>query len=155
VTETVRRANVIALFRRVSQTMVSELVARMHDAGYPDISGAHHPVFENIDPQGTRLTTLALRAQLTHQSIGEMVSNLEELGYVTRRSDPSDGRARLVVLTPRGKRMVARAAQEIGKIEKEWDETWRWAARKGDVRTALEAALESRRASKPYASGVR
>jgi hypothetical protein len=43
----------------IAQLMVAELVERLNAAGYPDISAAAHPVFENIDPNGTRLTELA------------------------------------------------------------------------------------------------
>ena len=39
------------LFRQTARLMVDELVQRLHDAGYSDITAAHHPLFEAIDPR--------------------------------------------------------------------------------------------------------
>lgn len=133
-----------ALLRMTAQTMVAELVRRIHDAGYPGISGAHHPLFENIDPAGTRLTTLAARAGMTHQSMSELVQTLERRGYVERIPDPSDGRARLVMLTPTGRRMVRRALREIIKLEREWTTAVRDAGLDGDLKQALATVLRTR-----------
>ena len=79
---------VIALMRRASRLMVEELVERLRAAGFDDMTAAHHPVFENLDRDGTRLTVLAARTGMTHQSMGELVGALERAGYVQRRPDP-------------------------------------------------------------------
>jgi DNA-binding MarR family transcriptional regulator len=63
---------------------------------------AHLHVFGNIDAEGSRLTELAARAGMTRPSMAELIDDLERQGIVERRPDPSDGRARLVVLTPKG-----------------------------------------------------
>lgn len=141
----------IALFRRTAEAMVDDLVRRITAAGYPGVSGAHHPVFEHIDPEGTRLTVLAARAELTHQSMGELVQTLERRGYIERRRDPTDARVRLVRLTPKGRRMVARALHEIGQIEREWAERCRLAGLDGDVASALESALRQQEATEASA----
>lgn len=136
-----RPTTAIALFRRTAREMVSELVARLAAAGFPDISGTHHPVFENIDLGGTRLTVLAARADLTHQSMSELVRTLEHRGYVERRPDPSDGRARLVCLTPKGLRMIRQASHEIALIERKWETYWREAGSDSDWGVVLRSAL--------------
>jgi DNA-binding MarR family transcriptional regulator len=137
----VREGNVIALMRRMTQAMVAELVQRLQAAGYPDVSGAYHPLFENIDPSGTRLTVLAARAGMTHQSMSELVQTLERRGYVERRVDPSDRRARLVRLTPKGRRMVTRAIQEIRDIERTWLKQLEASAPRGNLKAALAETL--------------
>src|ERR671915_193976 len=86
----------IALVRRTAALMVDELIERLNAAGYEDTTAAHHPLFENIDPEGTRLTVLAARAGMTHQSMGEVVDVLVRRGYLKRVTDPTDGRAKLV-----------------------------------------------------------
>jgi DNA-binding MarR family transcriptional regulator len=123
--------------------MVAELVQRLHEAGYPEITAAAHPVFENIDPDGTRLTELAARSGVTHQSIGELVGTLERGGYLERRSDPSDGRARLVCLTPKGRRMLRQSLREIAKIEAAWSTQWRAAGLRDDMGRVLAGAIEN------------
>jgi DNA-binding MarR family transcriptional regulator len=137
-----RVVTLIALFRQTSRTMVDELVQRLRDGGYEDTTAAHHPLFENIDPGGTRLTVLAARAGMTHQSMGELVGLLEQRGYVERRPDPSDGRVRLVLLTEKGRAAVRLAVKEIAAIEAAWLERIGAAGFELDVRALLRAGLQ-------------
>jgi DNA-binding MarR family transcriptional regulator len=114
------------------------LERRLADTPYNDIRISHGCVFGNIDPDGTRLTDLAERARMTKQSVGEVTSDLEQRGYVERIPDPSDGRAKIIRLTERG-----RAAQSLGiglidEIEQEWAERF-GADRVAVLREALEA----------------
>ena len=132
---------VIAVFRRTARLMVSELIERLQALGYDDVAPAFHAVFENIDhPAGTRLTELASRADVTHQSMSELVGLLERRGYVRRVADPADGRARLIRLTSRGARLRDLGTVQIKQIEQEWQQRWRRAGIDTDVRAALEAA---------------
>src|SRR4051794_128437 len=100
--------------------MVDEVAARLQAGGFDDTTSAHQAVFENIDRGGTRLTVLAARSGMTHQSMGELVQYLERRGYLERRPDPSDGRARLVHLTTRGRDLIRCAVTEIAEIEAAW-----------------------------------
>ena len=59
-----------------------------------------------------------------------MVDDLERLGYVERAPDPSDGRAKLVCLTPEGARARALSRAVLDEIEQ------RWAAQIGPERVA-------------------
>jgi DNA-binding MarR family transcriptional regulator len=136
-----RQVTLISLFRRTAQLMVAELVERLTAAGYPDLPAATHPVFENLDRNGTRLTELADRADMTHQSMGELIDTLEQRGYVERRPDPADGRARLVCLTSKGRQMARVALREIAAIEANWTQAWHAAGLRSDLRIALEHAL--------------
>jgi DNA-binding MarR family transcriptional regulator len=138
-----RYVSVIAVVRRTAQLMVDDLVARLEAAGYPRLSPATHPVFENIDRNGTRLSELAARAAMTHQSMSELVAIVEEHGFVERRPDPTDGRARLVCLTPEGRRLTRASIVVLKEIEAEWEAHWRRAGASGDLRPVLEHALGS------------
>jgi len=142
--EGTRVVTLIALFRRTAGLMVEELAERLRAAGFSDMTAAQHPVFENIDREGTRLTVLAARTGMTHQSMGELVQALEARGYVRRMVDPSDRRARLVRLTPKGRRAVRRAIKEIAEIESNWLERFNRAGFEVDVRGMLEAGLGER-----------
>jgi DNA-binding MarR family transcriptional regulator len=137
-----RVVTLISLFRQTSRVMVEELVDRLRAGGFEDMTAAHHPLFENIDPGGTRLTVLAARTGMTHQSVGELVGVLEQRGYVERRSDPSDGRVRLVVLTEKGRAAVRLAVKEIAAIEAAWLERVGTAGFELDVRALLRAGLQ-------------
>ncbi|MGE5147484.1 MAG: MarR family winged helix-turn-helix transcriptional regulator [Candidatus Eiseniibacteriota bacterium] len=81
------------------QASARELVRALRDHGHDAIRPKHGAVFANIDREGTRATTLATRAGMGKAAMGELVDELERLGYVERRPDPSDRRAKLIVPT--------------------------------------------------------
>ena len=81
---------------------------------------------------------------MTKQSIGEIVDDLEALGYVERIPDPADKRAKLICLTQKG-----RQAQRVGyglfaKIERAWAKRY-GSERVAELRELLEeiAATEA------------
>ncbi len=69
---------------------------------------------------GIRLTELADRAQLSLAATSELVNDLADMGYLTRRPDPADGRAKLIDLTKRGREMMAYAGDRVADIEHRW-----------------------------------
>lgn len=93
------------------------IVEGVNAAGFPQ-RPAHSGVMAHIDLDGgTRLTALAVRANITPQAVGELVDDLERLGYVVRRPDPDDRRAKRIVLTNRGHACVAAAVRTIAEVE--------------------------------------
>lgn len=90
------------------------------EAGYGDVTPAQARVFQRIGQGGTRLTELAEAAQVTKQTAGFLVDQLERAGYVERTPDPSDARARLVRITERGAAAIPIGAKAIAEIEAEW-----------------------------------
>lgn len=101
--------------RHMEQRIIDAVVA----AGYP-ITMAQAKLAQRIDPEGSRLNTLAEAAQVTKQSAGYLVDQLEAAGYVERVPDPSDARARLVRLTDLAHSLIALAGVEERRIEAEW-----------------------------------
>jgi DNA-binding MarR family transcriptional regulator len=91
-------------------------------AGYDDFTPAQARVFQRIAPDGSRLTDLAEQAQITKQSAGFLVDQLERAGYVERVPDPSDARARLVRVAERGARAIPLADAAVAQVEAEWTE---------------------------------
>jgi len=116
------RRDFVALLYRAADALVAELSAGMEQAGYGDVRGAHGCVFGNIDADGMRLTELAELAGMTKQAVGEAVSDLEGLGYAERVADPSDGRAKIIRLTDRGRAAQRAGFAIIADIESEWVE---------------------------------
>ena len=99
-----------------------DLYERAQAAGYGDIREAHLQVFGSIDWTGTRLTELAARSNMTRPAMAELVDELEQAGYLTRRPDPSDGRAKLIRPTRKGRRVLMRALRAVDDIEREYAE---------------------------------
>jgi len=116
------RTDFLALLYAAADSLVAELSVRMQEAGYADVRGAHGCVFGNITPDGMRLTELAELAGMTKQAVGEAVSDLERLGYAERLADPSDGRAKIIRLTDRGRAAQRAGFEIIADIERDWVE---------------------------------
>ena len=119
-------------------TFSDELYARLASTAYADIRPGHGCVFGNIDPEGTRLTDLAERAGATKQSVGEATTDLERKGYVERVPDPSDGRAKIIRLTERGREAQVFGRELIDELESDWAERY-GADRIAALRDVLEA----------------
>src|SRR5687767_6489095 len=110
-------ANTTALLGMAYMALGRRIVDAVVAAGFEQ-RPAHSSVFAHIDVEGgTRLTTLAARANITPQALGELVDDLERSGYVTRRPDPEDRRAKRIVLTRRGRATVTAAQRAIADLE--------------------------------------
>jgi DNA-binding MarR family transcriptional regulator len=102
------------------QAMEKRVLDAVVAAGYDDITLAQARVFQRIGPDGTRLGELAEQAQVTKQTAGFLVDQLERAGYVERTPDPADARARLVRVAKRGRAAGAVAAAVVAEVEDEW-----------------------------------
>lgn len=89
------------------------------EAGY-EVTTAQARIFQRISPEGSRLTDLAEQAQITKQTAGFLVDQLERAGYVERVPDPTDARARLVRIAPRGAEAMPIAAAALAEVDREW-----------------------------------
>jgi DNA-binding MarR family transcriptional regulator len=116
-TRTEEEPNTITLLGRAYSLLGFQIVDGVVGAGYPQ-KPSHSAVFSQIDKAGSRLTDLARRANMSPQAMGQLVDELEELGYVVRHPDRSDRRAKLIVLTAKGERCVAAGVATISAIER-------------------------------------
>jgi DNA-binding MarR family transcriptional regulator len=103
------------------RAMEQEIHHALKAAGF-EATLAQSRLVARIGEGGNRLTELAERAQVTKQTASVLVDQLEALGYVERVPDPTDARARLVRLAPRGRRAQARARQVEAEIYARWTE---------------------------------
>jgi DNA-binding MarR family transcriptional regulator len=142
------RAPLIRLLDVAFDDFSDEVYRRVEAAGIRDIRPGHGCVFGNIEPEGSRLTDLAERARMTKQSVGEMASDLERRGYVERVPDPSDGRAKIIRLTARGREVQALGRRLIDDVEREWAERY-GEERVAALREALEAITAERLGAVP------
>ena len=114
------RPNIGILLRGPFQEVVRRVSVGLAEAGFEDLRPAHTAVFQHIEAEGSRLTDLARRAQITKQSMGYLVDDLEQRGYLERRPDPTDRRAALICLSERGWQQVRAALAIIARVEEEW-----------------------------------
>jgi MarR family transcriptional regulator for hemolysin len=89
-------------------------------SGFPGIRYRHRAVFMHLDLHGaSRSVDLAAAAGIRPQSMMKIVHELEELGLVTRRPDPSDSRAKLIEFTAQGEQLIEQLTRSTEQV---WDQ---------------------------------
>ncbi len=94
-----------AMLRVVWQWVRDQLYAGVIAAGYDDLSAAHVGLWRYPGLDGLRPTQVADRVGITKQSVNDLLGHLERHGYLLRVPDSVDGRARVIRLTSRGRRL--------------------------------------------------
>lgn len=116
------RAHVGQLLVQLTRLFQTELFERLRSAGLADARVAHTHVTAYIKADGSRLTDLAAQARMTLPAMSELVDDLQRLGVVERRPDPSDGRAKSICLTEAGWDAMRTARKAIAGIESDYAE---------------------------------
>jgi len=108
-----------ALLRLAYNTLATRIYAAVvAGAAFDDLRPSHGNAMEQLELEdGLRLTDLAVRAGMTAQSMGELVDDLEGKGYLERRPDPDDRRAKRIYLTDRGRENARVAKQATADVE--------------------------------------
>ncbi len=109
------------LLIRAHRALHAGTSAKLSALGYTEPGSAQGTLLAQLDPDGTRLTTLAERLGITKQSVGQLVTDLEGHGYVQRAPDPTDRRATLVRFTERGWRFCQDANRARLELEAEYE----------------------------------
>ena len=105
---------------RLGRLTYERTVERLRAKGLTDLRLGFTTPLPHLDrTHGTRVTVLAERMGVTKQAAGQMVTQLERAGLVSRRSDPDDGRARLVELTHDGFEVLLAGLEVFAELESE------------------------------------
>ena len=112
-----QRLHVGQLLTQLTRLFQTELFARLIAAGLENARVPHTHVTAYIKAEGSRLTELATQARMTLPAMSELVDDLERIGIVERRPDPSDGRAKLICLTDAGWEAMSIGRRVIAEIE--------------------------------------
>ena len=88
--------------------------------GHAGLQPAHQAVLTHLRLSGSRLTELAQRASMSKQAMGQLVDEVERLGYVERVPDPTDGRAKTVRFTAAGLELITDGTDIATAIQREY-----------------------------------
>lgn len=141
------------------EALIEEFRVELEKSEFKDIRPTHGCVFRFVKGGGLRLTEIAERANMTKQSVGEIVDDLVARGYVMRVPDPADRRAKLICLTERGEEAQAYGFRLFAAVEERWAER-HGADRIADLRgilegiVAVEAPFAVPELSRPEPAGV-
>jgi DNA-binding MarR family transcriptional regulator len=86
-------------------------------AGFDDLNAAHVGLWRYPGLEGVRPSQLADRVGITKQSVNDLLGHLEGHGYLVRVPDSADGRARVIQLTAKGRRLEATIYAAAGAAE--------------------------------------
>ena len=127
-------ARVLSLMARNEEVplALSNLAGRGH------LSASHIHITRHLALEGSRLTDLALHANMTKQAMGKLVEQCEAWGLVTRLPDARDARARRIVFTPVGLSWLQAFEQAVAQAEAELR-----AAVGDEVATVIAIGLEA------------
>jgi DNA-binding MarR family transcriptional regulator len=111
-----------ALLRLPLDVIQRRIIEALHAAGFDDLVPAHLAVLRWPGPHGQRPVDLAAQADMSRQALNYLLGQLEDRGYLERRDDPDDLRAKRIYVTDRGEatREVIRGA--VREVEAEWAE---------------------------------
>ncbi|MEU0036720.1 MarR family transcriptional regulator [Streptomyces sp. NPDC006333] len=106
--------------------VAGELTQRIHEGvvarGFEGLRPAHGFAFTRLAPDGATVTELAAHLGVTKQAASQLVDELVRKGYVERHPHPDDARARLIVLTERGRACTRAAEESAAEAVRPWAE---------------------------------
>ncbi len=106
-----------AMLRVVWQWVRDRLYEGVAAAGFDDLNAAHVGLWRYPGLDGLRPSQLADRVGITKQSVNDLLGHLEQHGYLLRVPDSADGRARVIRLTAKGRRLEQTIYAEAGAAQ--------------------------------------
>jgi DNA-binding MarR family transcriptional regulator len=104
--------------------LASQLNDAIHEGvarrGFGDVRPVHGFAFVRISAGDATIGALAEHLGVTKQAAAQLVQQLEERGYVTRRPHPRDARAALLALTGRGVACTVAAEEAASEAVERW-----------------------------------
>jgi DNA-binding MarR family transcriptional regulator len=104
-----------------SRALVDGISAGVRARGFDDLRPAHGFAFARLAAGGATITQLAEHLDVTRQAAAQLVDELITKGYVERRQHPRDARARLIVLTDKGRASTQAAEAAIADTLRPWE----------------------------------
>lgn len=118
------------------RSLIDQLHEELARQGHPDVRPAHGFAMQAIGRDGATASEVGRRMGVSKQAAGKTVDRLAALGYAERVDDESDGRRKLVRLTPRGIDSLVRSAEIFADLRTGWAKTL-GAKRLRELETAL------------------
>lgn len=100
--------------------LIDELHRRLADRGHPDLRPTYGFALQAIGSAGTTTSELGRRLGVSKQAATKTVGRLADLGYADRATDPADGRAVRVTVTPRGADCLRLSAEILDQLRHDW-----------------------------------
>jgi len=90
--------------------------------GHRDLRINYEPYIAIIGSRGARLSDIAKLLGISRQAANQTANQIEAAGYIERRADPRDGRAKLLVATQRGIQLRKDGAVVAARLQAEMEQ---------------------------------
>ena len=114
------RVPLARLFAIAYRVLVDDLHARLAERGWADVRVNYGFVLLAARDDGLRGTDIAAMLGVSKQAASKMVDSMRDAGYLAREPDPGDERARRIVLTERGRALMAEVERIYAELETGW-----------------------------------
>ena len=131
-----------ALVNLVAASGAPRLRAAFAAAGLDGIRPAQAVALVPLAAGGLHASDLADRLGVSRQAVAQAVAALERHDYIIRGPHPSDARARIIELTPRGRQALRVMRSNALDVEKRWRDVL-GDLRFGELRETLQALLSA------------
>ncbi len=111
-----REHTLYRLLLRARRVENDEMIRRLVELGH-DVLPSWPGLLANLVPDGTSISTLAVRAGVTRQAASQALKEIETRGYVHREDDPDDARSIIIKRTARGERLLRDALKIVTSLE--------------------------------------
>jgi len=102
--------------------MIDGLHERLAADGWSDVRPRYGYVLLAVADEPRTVAEVAALMGTTKQAASKLVEEMEEARYVRRGPHHGDARAKLVAITPRGKKLLAAVVGIYAELEAEWGE---------------------------------
>jgi DNA-binding MarR family transcriptional regulator len=114
------RAVMGGLLPRLADYILQRLMELTSGKGHPGLKLCFGQVLTLIGPSGGRIQQMAAAHDVSKQAISAIATELEELGYLQRDTDPVDARQIVLTFTTRGETLIADSVISVGELEAEF-----------------------------------
>lgn len=111
--------DLLALARYFQKSMMATL---QQQYGHDRLRLGYAAYISLLGVRDMRLSELADAIGVSRQACNQAIKQIETAGYITRDSDPSDGRARRLRLSRRGRRLLGDGARMVSQLDEQFRE---------------------------------
>jgi DNA-binding MarR family transcriptional regulator len=102
------------------RTLVDAAIAELAERGHEDVRPVHDFAMRAIAAGADSASELGRRLSITKQSAAKTIAVLQERGYVTRDTDPRDGRRKRLQVTALGFDVMRQGEEVFDELRDRW-----------------------------------
>lgn len=103
------------------RTLVDRATDELARRGFPDVRPVHDFAMRAIAGGADDATRLGQRLSVSRQAAAKTIAVLQERGYVTRETDPLDGRRKRLQVTALGFEVLRQGEQIFDELRDSWE----------------------------------